>query len=217
MHSTKTEILALLKRTDGASVDEISSAVGLAPMTVRQHLTGLERDDLVHAQEVRRATGRPHFRYQLTAQGHRSLADGYDRLVALLVDSMPSLNGTGADGARRELFRRAAEVLGERHQREFEAVAGKARIERVVDVLRAHGGFAEYHAIADGFEVRDFGCVFRALVGGDGPCEWHETFLRTSLGEGIASAPSRDGVCADCCAYVVPSSVVSEGPRKAIE
>ena len=85
MHSTKTDILALLKRNDGATVDEISSALGLAPMTVRQHLTALERDALVSGQEVRRPTGRPHFRFRLTEDGHRRVSDGYDRLLALLV------------------------------------------------------------------------------------------------------------------------------------
>ena len=44
MHSTKNEILALLKRSDGASVEELSTALGFASMTVRQHLTALERD-----------------------------------------------------------------------------------------------------------------------------------------------------------------------------
>ena len=59
MHSTKTEILAHLKRNDGSTVDGIASSLNLAPMTVRQHLMALERDGAVRSEEVRRATGRP--------------------------------------------------------------------------------------------------------------------------------------------------------------
>jgi predicted ArsR family transcriptional regulator len=206
MHSTKTEILAMLKRSDGASVDEISSALGLASMTVRQHLTALERDDLVRGQEVRRPTGRPHFRFRLTDDGHRRISDGYDRLLALLVGAVGELNGSTPDGVRRALFRRAAEDLAARHRAEFEVISGAERMERVVAVLKAHGGFAEYHVIEEAFEIRDFNCVFRSTVAGDGACEWHEPFLRAVLGEHVEAAPEPGDACAACCRYIVPAA-----------
>lgn len=213
MHSTKTEILALLKRSDGASVDEISSSIGLASMTVRQHLTALERDDLVRAQEVRRATGRPHFRYQLTDNGHRSISEGYDRLVALLVDAVGAQNGAG-ESARRDLFRRAAAALAGRHRAELEMLAGKQRVERIVAILRSHGGFAEYHERDGMFELRDFSCVFRSILGGSGPCEWHETFLRIALGEGVEPAPAPGDGCAACCRYTIPLRAAAPAETK---
>ncbi len=215
MHSTKTEILALLKRSDGATVDEISTSIGLASMTVRQHLTALERDDLVRAQEVRRATGRPHFRYRLTDNGHRSISQGYDRLVLLLVEAVGGQNDAnpsaeGADeGARRDLFRRAAQSLAGRHRVEIEMLAGKERIERIVAILRSHGGFAEYHEQGGAFELRDFSCVFRSILGSGGPCEWHETFLRMALGEGVEPAPAPGDGCAACCRYTIPMRVAA--------
>jgi predicted ArsR family transcriptional regulator len=209
MHSTKTEILALLKRSDGASVDEISSALGLASMTVRQHLTALERDDLVRGQEVRRPTGRPHFRFRLTDNGHRSISAGYDRLLALLVTAAGDLNGGAPDGVRRQLFRSAAESLASRHRAEFDALAGVERLDRIVAILRAHGGFAEYHQVGETFEVRDFNCVFRSTVAGGGPCEWHEPFLRLTLGDAIEAVPEPGDDCAACCRYVVPAAVIT--------
>jgi predicted ArsR family transcriptional regulator len=208
MHSTKTQILAILKRTDGASVDEISSSLGLASMTVRQHMTALERDDLVRGQEVRRATGRPHFRFQLTEDGHRSVAGGYDRLLALLVNAVGDVNGSAPDGMRRALFRRAAADLAARHRAEIDAATGRERLDRIVAILRAHGGFAEYHEIEGGFEIRDFSCVFRATVGGDGPCEWHEAFLGAVLGSALEAAPEVEGNCAVCCRYAIRTTMV---------
>src|SRR5579859_6372492 len=53
MHSTKSQILAALKRQGGCSVDELAVTLGLAPMTVRQHLATLERDALVGSTEER--------------------------------------------------------------------------------------------------------------------------------------------------------------------
>jgi len=209
MHSTKSEILALLKRSDGATVDDLASSIGLAPMTVRQHLTALQRDAFVCADEVRRSTGRPHYRYRLTERGHRRVSDGYDRLLALLLEQAGSLEPADvAERSGRErravLFRRAAAALAAAHRRELCSVASSAeRLDRVTAVLRAHGGFAEWHDLdGGGIEVRDFGCVFRAIAGDDGPCEWHETFL-----EGILGGPVRPlagpGEGAACCRYAV--------------
>ncbi len=218
MHSTKTEILALLKRNDGSTVDELASSLGLAPMTVRQHLTALERDLLVRAEEVRRHTGRPHHLYRLTVDGHRSTIDGHDRMLALLVEQVGTLEPEDiagiAPGARRaRLFHNAAISLAERHAADVRALSGTDRIAKVVAILRSHGGFAEWHDLGAMWEVRDFACVYRAVVGGGGPCDWHETFLSSVMSVEIRVAESPTG-CADCCRYLIPvMAPVSGAPR----
>jgi len=208
MHSTKSDILALLKRSDGSTVDELASSVGLAPMTVRQHLTALERDELVRAEEVRRPTGRPHYLYRLTPDGHRRVSDGYDRMLALLIEQAGRLepgdvSGATADERRARLFRGAAETLAARHRAEVAALTGAARMDRVAAILRSHGGFADWHDLGGEFELRDFSCVFRTSVGADVPCAWHESFLVAILGADVR-APIEPASCADCCRYIVP-------------
>lgn len=206
MHSTKSEILALLKRTDGATVDELATSLTLAPMTVRQHLTALERDALVRSEEVRRATGRPHYRYKLTTDGHRRTLDGHDRMLALLVEQAgfePTHDAyVSPDERRARLFEAAAKTLAERHRVEVLATAGDERFDRVAAILQTHGGFAEWHRDGDSYEFRDFGCVYRATVGQAGPCAWHETFLSALLNVPIQAA---DGMtdCAVCCRYTI--------------
>jgi predicted ArsR family transcriptional regulator len=204
MHTTKTEILAHLKRSDGATVDGIASSLNLAPMTVRQHLTALERDGVVRAQEVRRATGRPHFKYQLTEDGHRRLSDGYDRLLSLLVEQagIAEPNGHGPSGRREALFRSAAMALAERMAPELRHLPLAEQVERAVAALSRHGGFAEYHQLDDAFEVRDFGCVYRELVTRTGSCAWHETFLSSALNAEVSTAAD-SAECAVCCRFIV--------------
>jgi predicted ArsR family transcriptional regulator len=209
MHSTKTEILTLLKRSDGATVDDLSTSIGVASMTVRQHLVALERDALVQAEEVRRATGRPHFRYRLTDDGHRSLSDGYDRLVALLLEEAGCLDpgelAGSAEDRRNALVRRAARALAQKHRAGVAALAGAARMERIVSILRTYGGFAEFHQHEDGFELRDFNCIIRENVGA-GPCEWHHTFLAEVLDAQVRLAQRPEDGCAICCRYVITPS-----------
>lgn len=207
MHSTKSEILALLKRSDGSTVDELASQLRLAPMTVRQHLTVLERDELVGAEEVRRPTGRPHYLYRLTEDGHRKLAGGFDRLLALLVEQAGELGpddlAATPDERRARLFRRAAESLAARHRAEVAALSGAARVERIADILRSHGGFPEFEDLGGEFELRDFSCVFRSSVGDEVGCAWHEAFLEAIL-EVSVRAPGEPASCAACCRYIVP-------------
>ena len=215
MHSTKNDILGLLKRNDGATVDELASSLNLAPMTVRQHLTALGRDALVRATEVRRPTGRPHYLYELTIDGHRQVLDGHDRMLILLVEQAglvePDSAADSPQERRRMLFTRAAETLAERHGAEMRALAGAVQAAQVVALLRAHGGFADWHPARDGYEIRDFGCVYRASVEGDGACSWHETLLARLTSARVYAAES-PAECADCCRYVVVTNApVSAG------
>jgi predicted ArsR family transcriptional regulator len=217
MHATKSEILAQLKRNHGATVDELASALDLAPMTVRQHLTTLERDDLVRAEEVRRPTGRPHYLYRLTVDGHRHVADGYDRLLALIVAQAGSANGASNGHAVVDhgpaLFHAAAEALADRHHDEVRRLSVKERMDRATTILRNHGGFAEWRETDDGFEILDYGCVYRSTVGGDGPCPWHVPFLERLLDASVLSGEAALE-CNACCRYVVPSTsdALTRGP-----
>src|SRR3989337_1077020 len=85
LQSSKHEILAYLKRTGGSAVDGVAQALGLAPVTVRQHLTALQRDDLVESSAIRRPTGRPHYEYRLTRRGEDTFPRRYDRLAGMLL------------------------------------------------------------------------------------------------------------------------------------
>jgi predicted ArsR family transcriptional regulator len=214
MHTTKSEILARLKRFDGATVDDLAGSLGLAPMTIRQHLTALERDDLIRAKAVRRTTGRPHYRYELTDEGHRQIAQGYDRLVELLVDAAGSLEpqemaGLDADARRALLFRIAASALAVRCRNDVVSLPAAERGERIAEILRAYGGFSDAHVAGDAVELRDFNCVYRgAMADGavNGSCEWHETLLSELFGATpLAVEPSDD--CPACCRYVIRPSM----------
>lgn len=212
MRSTKSEILALLKRNDGSTVDQLASSLSLAPMTVRQHLTALERDVLVRAEEVRRHTGRPHYRYRLTIDGHRRVSDGYDRMLALFVEQAGLLEPADSDGGnpaerRRRLFRKAATALAERHRPEMRALTPEAVANRIVGVLQAYGGFAEAQVEDGTIEIRDFGCVYRATAGADGPCVWHQAFLSHII-MGDAVAADGPAGCADCCRFIIRSTQI---------
>ena len=69
--------------------------------------------------------------------------------------------------------------------------------------MRTDGGFAEWEATEEGYEIRDYNCLFHRLVDGeDEVCEWHRTFLSRMLGAEVRVTPCANG-SAPCCRYMV--------------
>lgn len=220
MQSTKSQILTALKRQGRCSVDELALMLGLAPMTVRQHLTTLERDDLIASSEERQRLGRPHFIYSLTEKGDESFPKRYDRIAKQLILEVSRLDsseiaGLSADEKAALLFEKLACRFVERHLPRLRLLLPAQRVAAVAEILQAEGGFAEWEHTNDGYEIRDYNCLYRRLNGDDGePCRWHQRVLSNLLGcpvECREDAPRS----VRRCRFVVPQATVEEEQRGA--
>jgi len=179
MQNSKFRILATLKRTGSRSVDDLAAALQLAPMTVRQHLTALERDALVSAVESRNGAGRPKHLYSLTERGDAAFPRRYDRFASLLLSELQELDpqtlaaSTNGDRMGAVLDRLALREV-EQHIGRLGEMEMLARAVATAAVLHEIGGFAEAIETAAGVEIRDYNCVYRGLRPEEtGPCAWH--------------------------------------------
>lgn len=218
MISTKAEILALLKRSGGDSVGELASALKLAAGTVRQHLTHLQRDSLIVAEQHPGSAGRPHYVFRLTAKGHAAaFPRRSDRLADLLIREIGFLEGYELIGltSRQKMslvLHRLAERLADEYAPLLAGWSLQERITFVTEVMHADGGFAEWERTDRGYEIRDFNCLFHRLFdNGEGKvCEWHQTFLTRTLGTDVRVVPCVDST-ARCCRFMieaVPAAVL---------
>jgi DeoR family suf operon transcriptional repressor len=212
MTNTKSEIVALLKRHGGHSVKELAERLHLAAITVRQHLTHLERDGLVVAEQRANGQGRPSYVYRLSARGHvASFPRRSDRLVELLVREISLLDGgelIGLSGQAKAslVLERVAHRLADEFTPFMRGWPLQERVAFVTEVMHADGGFAEWEVTPAGFEVRDFNCLFhRVFQGGDEVCEWHWSFLARVLGADVQVAPSVSGGT-QCCRFVIEAT-----------
>ena len=224
MTNTKSEILALLKRNGGHSVSELAAALKLAPITVRQHLTHLQRDGLVVAEQRSQASGRPHYEFRLTAKAHAAaFPRRSDRLVELLVREIGFLDGHELEGLTPRqktnlILQRLAERLADEFAPLLQGWPLQERIVFVTEVMHADGGFAEWEQTSGGYEIRDFNCLFHRLLDGDGEgelCEWHRSFLSRMLGTDVRVVPCSDS-STRCCRYLI-ETVASERPARPME
>ena len=215
MQTTKQQLLVLLKRTGSATVEEASGALSVASMTARQHLLNLERDGLVESQRVRRANGRPHFLYTLTPKGEEMFPRRYDLLARMLLDEVGEIDpetlvGMPPGDRRTHLSQRSADRLADRFRFDAETRNLEERIEAVTEVLRTIGGFAEWLRTADGYEIRDYNCVFASLVEESyGCCEGHVRLI-TGLLKWPVTHESVDDGHVRCCRYVVSQTGLAQ-------
>lgn len=219
MQTTKEHILAYLKRTGGTTVDGLASELRLARMTVRQHLTGLERDGLVASCEERGRTGRPHLLFSLSAVGEERFPKRYDRLADLALREVGFLDAeeiAGLDPGEKKklLLKKMAERVYEEHEAKVRDKSLRERVAVVADILREEGGLAEWNADSRGYEIVDYNCVYRKVVDSHNDlCEWHLSLLGRLLGKQV-ECNQFISQGAECCRFLVRETTRVASPRK---
>jgi predicted ArsR family transcriptional regulator len=219
--STRSGILSLLKRNGGASVAELAEAVGLAGVSVRQHLTRLERDGLVRAELRSGTAGRPRQVFRLTAKAEAAaFPRRSDRLIELLIREIAALDGAELLGrSEPEKTRLILERVATRLAAEFKPLLGSwplmERVAFVTEVMHAEGGLAEWEATEEGYEIRDFNCLFFRLIppAPGEACDWHRSFLSQTLDADVRPVPCSDTV-EKCCRFVVATPAIVNGEKR---
>lgn len=144
---TRQEILDLLRRHGQMTASELSEALGIGAVGVRQHLALLERDALVCTVGVRRGVGRPSHLYALTSQAEALFPRRYDRL---LMDALAFVEKCGGTAAIEDLFAYRRQQLTQQY---MARLAGKSRAEQVAElsqILTEQGYMCEWEQFPDG-------------------------------------------------------------------
>ena len=125
---TREQILALLRRNGPMTAAELSDALGIGAVGVRQHLALLERDGLVHTTAVRRGVGRPSHLYALTAAAEGLFPKRYDRMA---MDALAFVAARGGPEAIDQLFAERRRQLKTQYA---PRLVGKNRGEQVAEL-----------------------------------------------------------------------------------
>lgn len=214
MISTKDEILTLLKRDGGHCVSELAAALNLAPGTIRQHLTHLERDGLLVAEQQPGPSGRPQHVFRLTSKANvEAFPRRSDRLVELLVREVGLLDGNEIAGLSPRdktylILQRLAQRIADEYASLLQGWPLQERVVFATEVMHTDGGFAEWEKTERGYEIRDFNCLFHRLLDDevDGEvCEWHRSFLTQMLGAEVQISPCPGGP-KGCCRYLIETA-----------
>lgn len=150
----------LLEHKNGLSVDELAARLGITRTAIREHLAGLERDQLI-AQGTSRAStgGRPSRPYVLTERGHALFPKHYALLARLLIEDLAERGEDKVGEALTAMGNRLA-------VRMKSEVAGRTLAERGASVARLMSGLGYEAAFSDDGEPRieALNCVYHDLA-----------------------------------------------------
>ncbi len=95
MSETRMRILQLLKMRAQMSVGQLTDALHISSVGIRQHLAILEAEGLVEHQREKLERGRPHHLYRLTEEAHSLFPTTYANFAVELMHEVAKFNGLG--------------------------------------------------------------------------------------------------------------------------
>lgn len=169
MEDSRAEILSLLQRKPGLTVEDLAQSLALATGTVRRHLDILQRDRLISCRTVRRELGRPVYVYFLTDEGQERLPKDYRRLSTSILKQLAGLPSSaterrGGVGLVESVFSGMSEELVSRYQDQFEDKDFADRVSVLLSILEEQHFTPEVERTADGVSVHLYNCPFRGTA-----------------------------------------------------
>jgi predicted ArsR family transcriptional regulator len=200
MQRTRRQILDILKKRGRATLEELSQEVGLSPVTVRVHLSVLQRDDLLNVDEVRGKVGRPYFVYSLSEEAENLFPKRYHLLANRLLSSMDDLLPADTmDTVMRDVAAKWARERGAR-------MAGKSledRVEEVARIRTEEGAMAEWERMNGGYLLTQYNCAHLAVSRThDRICRMEQAYLSQMLGASV-TRETRIGGGDRVCSYMI--------------
>ena len=95
MSETRMRILQLLKMRAGMTVSQLTAALPISQMGIRQHLAILEAENLVEYYREKQKRGRPRHIYRLTDQANGLFPTTYANFAVGLMHEVAKFNGPG--------------------------------------------------------------------------------------------------------------------------
>ena len=190
MQSTRARIIELLRVVGGATVDDITNELALAPATVRRHLDVLLRDGLVEMRSERVPLGRPHFVFTATERGLEALPGHQMHLIAAVLDAILTLTPADTESKSGKevaslVFDRLAEHVVSRCRPVVTSPELARRVEQAVEVLADAGLDFEMATCEEGYVVQGGGCPCMRLLSGSGECVHEAGVLAGLIGVGV--------------------------------
>ena len=180
MSETRMRILQLLKMRCSMTVSELTEALHISAMGVRQHLAILEEEGLVAYQSEKRERGRPHHLYSLTDEASTLFPTTYANFAVDLMQEVAKFNGPGFIN---KVFRSRMKSQLQTYQ---QRLAGKNLLERIKELthIRDEEGYmARFHEEGTDYVLVEHNCPIAAIAR-EYPhvCEIELALFRQSLG-----------------------------------
>jgi len=205
MKSTKDKILQTLLRQPKITINKLAEAVGINPISVRHHLTNLQMEGLISADEERHGVGRPRLVYSLTEDGMEKFPTKYFRLTTRILDQMKE---TMPGPVVAKLFNQIAEDLASEYSSQVQGLSMEERLELVKELLAQEGFTVEWEKKGSEYQIHEISCPYYQIgVAHPEVCTVDQTLISKML-----ALPANKVQCildgGTHCTYVVQTAAI---------
>ena len=194
------------------TVSELAQGLGLTGNAVRAQLAVLQRDGLVRQSGLHPGARKPHFAFELTAEGRELFPTAYEPVLADLVDVLVQ---RVPRGARSRLLREVLQRLAHAHLRLRPDADPRERLAKLKDVVAAAGPVFEIEREDHTLVVRACTCPLASVVARyPDLCVIVAEVLADALGRPVTQRCDRGSSPRCCFAVKEPPATSRKGRRK---
>jgi DeoR family transcriptional regulator, suf operon transcriptional repressor len=157
MKSTRDRILQTLLRQPRTTINQLAVAVGINPISVRHHLTNLQVEGLVSAEEERHGVGRPRLVYFLTEAGMERFPTRYLRLTTRLLAQMKESMPGPVVG---KLFSEMADGLAKEYADQMKGLSMEERLDLAKTLLTEEGFTVDWEKDGEQYRIHEITCPY---------------------------------------------------------
>jgi predicted ArsR family transcriptional regulator len=207
MKSTRDRIVHTLLKKPGSTINDLAIAVDINPISVRHHLTNLQVEGLVSAQEERHGVGRPRLIYSLTEHGMEQFPTRYLRLTSRLLDQLKS---SLPKPMVSKLFTEMATSLADEYAEQMLGLSMEERLELISELLAEEGFTVEWEKLEGQYHIHEITCPY-LQIGQNHPevCTVDQTLISKML-----AVPAEKVQCildgSTQCTYVVQPAEITK-------
>ncbi|MDO9546875.1 MAG: winged helix-turn-helix transcriptional regulator, partial [Pelolinea sp.] len=179
MKSTREKVLQTLITNPGSTIVDIAKSVGINAISVRHHITSLQANGLVTADEERHGVGRPRLIYSLTESGQENFPKRYLRLTNHLLEQMKN---TLSRGDFNRIFENMANDLSSKYESKYLNLGFEEKLDLLKEVMTKEGYDISWVRSDKGYEIKEVACPFYQ-IGKDHPeiCMFDQTLIANML------------------------------------
>ncbi len=205
--STRERILQTLRNNPRMTINELAEAVGINAISVRHHLSSLQAEGLLSAEEERHGVGRPRLVYLLTEKGLERFPTNYLKLTTRLLDQ---LKETLPAPLVNRLFTQMADDLVEGQADRLASLSIEEKLDIIKEVLSGEGFGVEWEKHGDAYHIKELTCPYYHI----GQSHPEVCAVDQKVISNILSIPAEKIQCVlrgdSVCTYVIPAQTGKE-------
>jgi predicted ArsR family transcriptional regulator len=200
MKTTREKVLIIIKLHPKSTIIEIADQVDINAISVRHHLTNLQAEGLIMAEEERHGIGRPRLVYSLTDRGMENFPSRYFHLVNSLMDQIKE---TLPEKDVNSIFHNMAEKLTSDYEPMLAKMSMEERLELLKTILNNEGFDVEWEQQGQQCCIKEISCPY-FKIGDNHPevCLFDKSIISNILNIPINKISHQDRE-EDLCTYTI--------------